>query len=288
MSYSRVETKLKRWVESLNGSKKEMLLEALQDGTLLKKTFWKQLEGARQTADQQTRQLEKMGIKPEGLFEQIEPETLKIAKDHAELRIARYENHCRRMNAENPQKFNCLVEMGECNRDGSLKEETKRYQLRVGIPLKAFEIVLQKIQIPYVPNDPIIYCRSGSGKELADEPSNIFQSDLWVPLMGRIDIESATLENPAVNIDQNDFEEENPHYVVAYQILDMVQPRWLKLSGFVYRSEIRKQYEPIRDVDRPFYSIPIEDFEAKHDARELRNILLTVRNIMKNVLGPSY
>ena len=287
MSYSRVERKLEKWVESLNGSIKEMLLEALQDGTLLKRTFWKHLEDAKPTAEQQVRELEKMGIKPEELFEEIKPETLSLIRDCAVLRITQYENYCKRTKTENPQIFRRLVEAGECTPDGTVKEETKQYELRVGITLKAFEIALQQLQIPFVPNHPTIDWRSRSEEELGDEPTNTFLSDFWVPLMGKIDIESATSDNPTVNINLNDFEKENPHYVVAYQILDIIQPRWLRLSGFMYRSEIRKQYEPIDGVDRPFYSIPIEDFETKHDARELCSTLLIVRNVMKNILGPS-
>lgn len=188
MSYSRVETKLKRWVESLNGSKKEMLLEALQDGTLLKTTFWRHLEDAKPVAGRQRRELEKMGIKPDGLFEEIEPETLKIIKDYADLRITQYENHCKRIYSENPEKFKYLAQIGECNPDGSLKEEAKQYQLRVGITLKAFEMALQRLQAPYVLNDLIIDWRSRSEKELEDESTSGFQFGFWVPLMGKIDI----------------------------------------------------------------------------------------------------
>ncbi|MDH5439729.1 MAG: hypothetical protein OEY31_03920, partial [Candidatus Bathyarchaeota archaeon] len=83
------------------------------------------------------------------------------------------------------------------------------------------------------------------------------------------------------------FNRENPHYVIAYQVLDMIKPRWLKLSGFMYRSEVKKEYEPVHLADRPFYSIPIEDFESKHDAQELCNILLIARNMIKNIVGPS-
>ena len=287
MGLSRAERELKRWLGNLSESQKEILFEALQEGTLLKSTFWQHIENAGPTADPPTRELERMGIKLEGLFEKIEPETLEMAEDCAEFCIGRYEDFCKRIRTVNPERFEQFVEIGECNRDGSLKEETRWRQLRAGVTVKAFEIALQQLQIPYVHNDPMIDWRPESEKEPEDELAIKFSFDFWVPFVGRIDVRNATPDNPKVNINVEFFNKENPHYVVAYQILDMIEPRWLRLSGFMYRSEIKKQYEPVRLADRPFYSIPIEDFESKHDANELGAILLIARNMIKNIVGPS-
>jgi hypothetical protein len=157
----------------------------------------------------------------------------------------------------------------------------------VGATVKAFEMALQQLQIPYVHNDPMIGWRPELDKVQEDVPATKFSSDFWVPLIGRVDVRNATPDNPTVSINVEFFDRENPHYVIAYKILDMTEPRWLELSGFMYRSEIRRQYEPVFLADRPFYSIPIEDFESEHDAHELCDILLIARNMIKNIVGPS-
>jgi hypothetical protein len=287
MGLGRAERELKRWLEDLSESQKETLLEALQEGTLLKRTFWQHIENARPTADPPTRELERMGVKLEGLFEKIEPETLEMAKDFAEFCIGQYQDFCKRIRTVNPERFEQFVEIGECDRDGSLTEETRWRQLRVGATAKAFEMALQQLQIPYVHNDPMISWRPELDKERENEPATKFSSDFWVPFIGRVDVRNATPANPTVSINVEFFDRENPHYVIAYMILDMTEPRWLELSGFMYRSEIRRQYEPVFLADRPFYSIPIEDFESKHDAHELCDILLIARNMIKNIVGPS-
>ncbi|MDH5687763.1 MAG: hypothetical protein OEZ48_07880 [Candidatus Bathyarchaeota archaeon] len=287
MGHDRAGRELRRWLENIDESQKEMLLEALQEGSLLKSAFWRDVEGFNPPDDLQTRELKEMGIKLEGLFQDIEPETIKTAKDYAEFCIGQYENYCKRIQTVSPERFERLVEIGECDRDGTLEEETRWRQLRMGVSLKAFEISLQHLQIPYVLNDPLVDWRPESEKEPEDEPSTKLPFDFWVPLVGRIDIRNATPENPQVNISVDAFNRENPHYVIAYQVLDMIKPRWLKLSGFMYRSEVKKEYEPVHLADRPFYSIPIEDFESKHDAQELCNILLIARNMIKNIVGPS-
>jgi len=287
LGYPRVEKELDSWLENLNESQKEMLVKALQEGILLKRTFWKHIKHTRPVTDPQIRELEKMGVKPEDLFEDIQPETLRKAKDYAEFDINRYENCCRALRVENPQRFQSLAEVGECDADGNLREETRRHHLRIGMTLKAFEITLQQLQVPYIPNDPTIKWRSESAKEPEDEPTTEYPFDFWIPLIGKIQIKSATLENPKVSIHLDHFEKRKPHCVIAYQILDMNDTRWLKLSGFMSRSEIKQQYKPFYLVDRPFYSIPIGDFESKHDAKELYGVLLIVRNITRNILGPS-
>jgi hypothetical protein len=287
MGRARAGRELRRWLENIDESQKEMLLEALQEGTLLKSAFWRNVGSSSPPDDLQRRELKETGVKLEGLFQEIEPETLKIAKDYAEFCIGQYENYCKRIRAVSTERFERLVEIGQCNRDGSLKEETRWRQLRMGVTLKAFEISLQQLRIPYVLNDPLVDWRPEAERELEDEPSTKFPFDFWIPLMGRIDIRNATPDNPQVNINVEVFNRENPHYVIAYQILDVIKPRWLKLSGFMYRSEVKKEYEPVHLAERPFYSIPIEGFESKHDAQELRSILLITRNMIRNVVGPS-
>lgn len=67
-----------------------------------------------------------------------------------------------------------------------------------------------------------------------------------------------------------------PEFVIAYQILDMNEPRWLKLVGFLCNSEV-KEHLTSKSGNIECYPIKIEDFEIKHDAEELCDRLLFVR-----------
>lgn len=222
-------------------------------------------------AQQEIAELESMGIELKGLFSLLEPEALKIAKDYADFYIARYEARGKRLKEENPEKFEYLVSKGRYNPDGTLPEHRKPHQLRMGLTQKAFEIFLQQIQVPYIPNDPTIDWREK------------FLYDFYIPLFGKIDIKSTTLENPYVNINCREFKRENPDYVVPYMILDMSKPRWLKMLGYMYNSQVR-EYEPKGTGYRKYWKIPASDFEEHNGKRRDGEILLMRLMIVRHAI----
>jgi len=227
-------------------------------------------------------ELENMGVKVDSLFYELEPETLEVAKLYANFYIRRYEEEGKKLKKENPQKFESCVKRRRFNPDGTLPPERKMHQLRMGITQKAFEITLQQLQIPYIPNDPTIDWRPKSYK-LEDplDKTTKFSYDFYIPFFGRIDIKSSTLKDPVVRINCREFERENPDYVVAYMILDIKQPKWLKLLGYLTNSEVRR-YKPKGKGYRKYYPIPAKDFE-KHSGEELLLRLMLVRYVIKQL-----
>lgn len=226
-------------------------------------------EDIEKLADEELKELESMRIEPKGLFSLLEEEPLRIAKDYAEFYVARYEQDGKRLKQEDPEKFDYLVRKGRYSPDGTLPEKRREDQLRMGLTQKAFELFLQQIQVPYIPNDPTIDWRKK------------FKWDFYIPFFGTIDIKSATLENPYVNINRREFEKENPDYVVAYQILDMRKPRWLKLIGYLTNSEI-KNYPSLPNGYRSYWNIPLSEFE-KHEGESLLTRLMIVRYVIKEL-----
>lgn len=224
-------------------------------------------------AKEELEELKQYGVELKGLFSLLESEPLRIAKDYAEFYIARYEAQGKKLKQENPEYFESLVKRGRYNRDGSLPEKRKEHQLRMGLTQKAFEIFLQQIQIPYISNDPTIDWREK------------FLYDFKIPFFGEIDIKSCTLDNPVVNINCYEFNRENPDWVVAYQILDMSKPRWLKLLGYVHSSKVREYesvlYEGQRERRR-HWKIPAKDFE-KSNGSALMVRLMIVGYIIKEL-----
>jgi len=225
-------------------------------------------------------ELEKLGISFNGLFHEIEPEVVEIAQLYSEFYNRRYEEYGKQLMIENPETFKKAVEEGRWNSDGTVSEKRKRQNFRMGLTHKAFEIALQQIQIPYVPNDPTIDWRP----EAKIRKKTKVRYDFYIPLLGSIDIKSATFENPVVNINCEDFNQENPDFVVAYQILDELKPKWLWLSGFLANLEIKENYEPKRkwEPSRAYWKIPIEDFK-KHDGFELCEKVLAVKMALKEL-----
>lgn len=219
-------------------------------------------------------ELKSMGIEPKGLFSLLEPEALRIARDYADFYINRYEAEGKRLKEEEPEKFDYLVKKRRYNRDGTLPENRRQHQLRMGLTQKAFELFLQQIQVPYIPNDPTVDWRKK------------FPFDFCIPMFGKIDIKSALSNNPFVNINCREFEKENPDCVVAYMILDMSKPRWLKMLGYMLSSEIRK-YEPRGSGYRMFWSIPANDFEERNGSKRDGEILcmrfMIVRHLIKRL-----
>jgi len=223
-----------------------------------------------------------MGVKVEGLFQEIEPETLEVAKLYAEFYVKRCEQVGKMLKERDPKKFEYYVKKGwwGFNLDGTLPEDRIQHQRRMRITQKAFEIALQQLQIPYIPNDPAIDWRPLRERKDPLETTTKFRYDFYIPFFGEIDIKNATLEKPAVSINDKDFGEENPEFVITYQILDMNEPRWLKLAGFLSNSEV-KEHPTSKSGNIEYYPITIEDFETKHGAEELCDRLLFVRAQME-------
>jgi hypothetical protein len=194
-------------------------------------------------------ELGEAGIDFNGLFQEIEPELLRIAKQYADFYIERYEDYYQEMKVKDRQKFAYEVQIRRVNPDGTLSEKRKNDQLRMGLTQKAFEIALQQIQVPYIPNDPTIDWRPYS----PTKKKTSFVYDFYIPFFGRIDIKSSEYsKQPVVNINYKDFHDENPDFVVAYQIFGLENPKWLKLIGYLSNSEIIS-YES-RKTARPYYS----------------------------------
>jgi hypothetical protein len=233
--------------------------------------------------DLEIEELKKKGIKLKGLFQNIEPETMKIAEAYAEFYINRYEDYAKEIKKKDPQKFQYLVRKGRYNPDGTLPEKRKVDQRRMGITQKAFEIALQQLQVPYIPNDPTIDWRPKKDRPKdPTESSTKFSFDFYIPFLGKIDIKSATWDSPKVNINCREFKDEKPDLVVAYYILEGWE--YLKLPGFLTRTQIVESYEPIpmEPEYRTFRSIPIEDFEKEeHDGIKLCRKLLEARGKIK-------
>jgi len=259
--------------ENIARADSETLLKALQlaeEGCLLVSSLMDSMKGIKPLTDSQIKEIESLGIKAEGVFQEIEPETREIGRKYGEFYIERYENEGKKLKKNDPEKFNYLVQIGRYNPDGSLPENRRQHQFRMGITQKAFEIALQQLQIPYIHNDPTIDWRAK------------FLYDFSIPSVEKIDIKSATLDNPNVNINCREFESEKPDIVVAYQILN---PKWLKLVGFMYNSEI-KQYETLGRGYRKYWRIPIEDFERKHNAESLLDILSKAKHKIEKISEP--
>lgn len=224
-------------------------------------------------ADSEITELKNKGVELKGLFHLLEPEALKVAEDYASFYIGRYEAEGRRLKEEEPEKFEYLVKKRRFNPDGTLPENRKQHQFRMGLTQKAFELFLQQIQVPYIPNDPTIDWREK------------FRYDFYIPLFGEIDIKSATLEKPYININCREFNKENPDYLVAYMILDMRKPRWLKMLGYMPSSEVR-EYEPYGTGYRKYWSVPIEDFDnQKRNGNILLKKLMLLRQAIKGIAG---
>jgi len=154
----------------------------------------------------------------------------------------------------------------------------------MGITQKAFEITLQQLQIPYIPNDSTIDWRPNR-YELEDplDKTTKFSYDFYIPFLGKIDVKSATLKKPYVNINCREFNRENPDFVVAYQILNLNKPKWLKLVGFLRNSEVREYDTRRKGTWREYWPIPVEDIEAKHNGKELCLRLLLAKAILKEL-----
>jgi hypothetical protein len=224
----------------------------------------------------QQKELEEMNVPINGIFQEIELETLKIVKQYAEFYVQRYEESGKKLMKVDPEKFKYLVRIKRFNPDGTLTDQRKLDQFCMGATQKAFEITLQQLQVSYIPNDPTIDWRPKQDIDLLDNTTK-FRYDFFIPLFGTIDIKCATLKPGwnRVNINCREFNEEEPDYVVAYKILDISKPKWLKLIGFMKNEEIRK-YKPV-ETSRSFWSIPIEDF---HEAEKLVDVLLKTRALI--------
>jgi hypothetical protein len=251
----------------------------IQNIMKLLKTTCKSTLSIEELTKKEKTELDVAGIDVNGLFQDIEPELLRIAKQYADFYVKRYEDYYQEMMEKDPAKFAYDVQIGRVNRDGTLSEKRKEDQLRMGLTQKAFEIALQQIRVPYIPNDPTIDWRPCS----PTKKKTSFDYDFYVPLFGRIDIKSSKYPRQSVvKINYRDFHKENPDFVVAYQILSGKEPKWLKLVGYLSNSEITG-YKP-RKTARPYYAIPIADF-VRHDGFKLLDKLLATKGLINSLEG---
>jgi len=194
------------------------------------------------------------------VFYELEPEAVTIARNYGNFYVARYEQYCKRLKIQDPQRFQRYVRIKRCNPDGSLTEERKTHQFRMGLTQIAFHLLLQQLHIPSVHNDPTVDWR------------DFFKYDFYVPFFGSIDIKSVLLRQQFVNVNVRDLKVENPDYVIAL-MLDVENPTWIKVLGCMPTSTVRQF--PVEECYRRYYCIPVEAFD---NAIGLLKALLEVRN----------
>jgi hypothetical protein len=210
------------------------------------------------------------GETPTGIYQEIEPQVLEVSKLYAKFFVERYES-AEMAKVKNGKK---VTNLRKFNSDGSLTKKGKEDQFRMGLTQKAFEIFLQQMLIPYHTTEATIDWREKFAENYK------VPWDFYIPFFGTIDIKSTIDQN--INVNCRDLESEKPDWIVGYKIFDINQPKWLKLLGYMDAEKVR-QY-PSEQAQRPYYKIPIADFEQEqYNSNRLKIHLYTVRKDIKNL-----